>query len=927
MTIVMGPLRQWGAKVDGLPIKEVPMLPIRHLTCAVAFVLATASCPTTAVAQDAAGVTAPAEVPTGPLPRTVVPSLVELELKLDPGQPRFSGSTTIHADIARPTDVVWMHGRDLDVSRAEAVLPAGRRVPLEAKQVHVSGVLRLTAAEALPAGPATIEIDFEAPYGNLMGAYRVNPDGEDYVVTQMEPLGARSTFPGFDEPSFKQPWDVTLIVPEDDVALANGPETSSESLGDGWKKVAFRRTEALPSYLLAFVVGPWDVSVAPDIAPHGPRNTPIPLRGVAAKGQGERMRYSLEHTPAIVHALEDYFGTAYPFAKLDNVAAPDFGAGAMENAGLVIYRDTLMLLDEASPVGQRQGFWGVSAHELAHQWFGNLVTMAWWDDLWLNEAFATWMGNKVTGRLQPDFHTDRNILEGGLRAMRADSLASTRRIHQPINDFTEISSAFDGITYQKGGAVLSMFENYVGEERFRDGVRQYLRANERGNATSTDLIDAIAAQSNEPERVKDAFLDFIDQPGVPMVKVDVDCDEGDSPALVLQQQRYLPIGSSADAAQTWGIPMCVRYAADGDVQEQCGLVAGDRARFELEQAQSCPAWVMPNAHGAGYYRFALAPQWQEAVSAAFEQFDEREQRVYADSVTAAYGSGELTVSQMLAALPRFATADARQTATAGMGEVEWIEEHLLADESGRAALRAHVADVYRPRLQALGMVPRQGESDDDRLLRSGLIGYFADTLGDAAVRSVLKERGDAVLGLGTGGALDPDATSRDQRGTALSVAVQEGGQAAFDLAEEHLRASQDAVLRRELLSAMGSVTDPALAERARGFVLEPGLLRLNEIYYVVFSQAGESGNRPALRDWLETNYDALQAKLAPGGSAIASAYAAGMCSVGEAEALQQRFGERMSTIEGGPLDLKQTAEAIALCAAAKDARQGQPISY
>src|SRR5690606_37422178 len=194
-----------------------------------------------------------------------------------------------------------------------------------------------------------------------------------------------------------------------------------------------------------------------------------------------------------------------------------------------------------------------------------------------------------------------------------------------------------GITYQKGGAVLSMFENYVGEERFRDGVRQYLRANERGNATSTDLIDAIAAQSNEPERVKDAFLDFIDQPGVPMVKVDVDCDEGDSPALVLQQQRYLPIGSSADAAQTCGIPMCVRYAADGDVQEQCGLVAGDRARFELEQAQSCPAWVMPNAHGAGYYRFALAPQWQEAVSAAFDQLDEREQRVYADSVTAAYG--------------------------------------------------------------------------------------------------------------------------------------------------------------------------------------------------------------------------------------------------------------------------------------------------
>jgi alanyl aminopeptidase len=898
---------------------------IRHLACAIALAL---TAPATALAQDeAAAPAAQTAVPTGQLPRTVVPSLVELELRLDPAQPRFSGTTVIHADVAEPSDVIWMHGRDLDITRAEAVLPDGRRIALDAEQVHVSGVLKLAAADTVPAGKVDIEIAFEAPFGNLMGAYRVKPDGEDYVVTQMEPLGARSTFPGFDEPSFKQPWDVTLIVPADDTAIANGPEVDTEVLADGWKKVTFKRTEELPSYLLAFVVGPWDVPVGQDIAPHGERSRPIPLRGVAAKGQGARMRYSLENTPPIVHAMEDYFGIPYPFAKLDNVAAPDFGAGAMENAGLIIYRDTLMLLDEDSSVGQRQGFWGVSAHELAHQWFGNLVTMEWWDDLWLNEAFATWMGNKITGQLQPDFHTDRNILEGGLRAMGADSLASTRRIHQPIGDFTQIQSAFDGITYQKGGAVLSMFENYVGEANFREGVRDYLRAHARGNATSTDLIDAIAAHGDDPEGIKRAFLSFIDQPGVPMVKVDVDCADGQPPALVLQQQRYLPLGSAASAEQTWGIPMCVRYAADGTTHEQCGLVEGAQARFELEQAQSCPAWVMPNAHGAGYYRFALAPQWQQSLSDAFEQLDEREQRVYADSAAAAYGSGELSVSQMIAALPQFATADARQTATAGMGHVDWIAEYLLDDEAERAKLRAHFAGIYRPRLETLGMAPKEGESDDDRLLRSSLIGYFAGTLEDPAVRAEFVQRGNAVLGLGADGVLDPDAVPQDLRDTAVSVAVQEGGTAAFNLAEKHLRASQDAVIRRELLSAMGSVTDPALAERARAFVLEPGLLRLNEIYYVVFSQASEPENRPALREWLETNYDALQAKLAPGGSAIASAYAAGMCSTAEAADLQQRFGERMETIEGGPLDLKQTVEAIGLCAAAKAARAGQPIEY
>ncbi|MGH8073890.1 MAG: M1 family aminopeptidase, partial [Lysobacter sp.] len=740
-------------------------------------------------------------------------------------------------------------------------------------------------------------------------------------------IGARSTFPSFDEPSFKQPWDVTLIVPDADTAIANTLVEKTEDLDGPWKKLTYERTEALPTYLLAFVVGPWDVPVGPDIAANGDRSQPIPLRGVAAQGEGERMAYSLENTPAIVTALEDYFGIPYPFSKLDNVAAPDFGAGAMENAGLIIYRDTLMLIDGDSSVGQRQGFWGVSAHELAHQWFGNLVTMAWWDDLWLNEAFATWMGNKITGQLQPSFHTDRNILEGGLRAMGADSLASTRRIHQPIGDFTQIQSAFDGITYQKGGAVLSMFENFVGEENFRKGIHDYLVKHSRGNATSTDLITSVAAQSDDAEGVTASFLSFIDQPGVPMVKVDVDCADGKSPALTLSQNRYLPLGSTASAAQTWGIPMCVRYAADGKVHEQCGLVDGQQARFELEDAQSCPAWVMPNAHGDGYYRFALAPKWQQSLSDAFADLDEREQRVYADSVTAAYGAGDLTVSQMIAALPQFATADSRQTATAGMWTFDWINDYLIEDEAERTKLRAHFADIYRPRLQALGMVPKDGESDDDRLLRSQLIGYFAEGVEDPTVRADFAQRGNRVLGLGSDGELHADAVPQDVRDTAVSVAVQDGGKAAFDLAEKHLRASDDAVVRREMLGAMGSVTDPALAARARGFVLEPGLLRLNEIFSVIFGQAGEEELRPALREWLEANYDALQAKLDPGGSAIASAYAAGMCSTEEATALQARFGKRMETIEGGPLDLKQRVEGIGLCAAAKAAREDQPIEY
>jgi alanyl aminopeptidase len=859
------------------------------------------------------------DVPKGPLPRNVVPSLVQLEMKLDPKQANFTGTTRIQAKVAQATDTLWMHGRDLKITKAEAIV-GKKHIALTATDADVSGVLKMTAAQTIPAGEATIEIAYEAPFGELQGAYRVKPDGNDYVITQMEPLGARHTFPGFDEPSFKQPWDITLIVPENDAAIANTSEAKTEKLPGGWKKVTFHRTEALPSYLISFAVGPWDVPQGPDIAPNGSRTTPIKLRGVAAKGQGARMQYSLANTPEIVRALENYFDVPYPFEKLDNVAAPDFWAGAMENAGMIVYRDSLMFPDEKSSVSQRQSFWGVSAHELAHQWFGDLVTMRWWDDLWLNEAFATWMGNKIHGQLRPEAHTDRGILEGAIGAMGADSLSSTRRIHEPIHDFTQIQSAFDGITYQKGGAVLGMFEQYVGEEQFRTGIRNYIKAHARGNATSSDLIASVAAQSKDPASVDAAFKSFIDQPGVPFVSIDVQCGAG-KPTLVVTQQRYLPLGSTASAAQTWGIPLSVRYSDNGTIREEKGIVTGNTAQFELKQAQSCPAWVMPNAHGTGYYRFALAPKYQQALSGAFAQLDEREQRVYADSVTAAYGAGKLTPSEFIKTLPQFASASVRQTVTAGIGSLGWMDDNLLKTEAERTAFRKHAADIYRPRLQQLGMTPKDGEPDDDRLLRSTLIGVFANFFKDPAVRAEMNKQGRAVLGLGGDGALHADAVPKDMRGNALAVAVQEGGKEAFDAAEKHFRASQDPTIRSQLLGAMGDAQDPALAERARGLVFEQGLLRRNEIFPVVGGQAGEERTRPALRQWVDAHFSELEAKLAPAGAALVGLYSAGMCSNDDATALQARFEDRMKNIEGGPLELKQTVEGIRLCAAQKDARK------
>ncbi len=867
---------------------------------------------------------APSDVPTGRLPRDVEPRETALELKLDPRKQRFEGRTRIAVDVKKSGDTLWLHGRDLTIESASITADGGEQLPLKAEQADVSGVLKFTAPSAIPAGKATVEIVYSAPYGQLQGAYKVRPDGNDYVVTQMEPLGARNTFPGFDEPGFKTPWDVTLIVPQDQAAVANTRQIKEEQLDGGWKKLTFARTENLPSYLIAFAVGPWDVVEWKDIPPNAIRATPLKLRGIAAKGQGPRMAYALEHTAEIVQALEEYFGTPYPFDKLDLVAAPDFWAGAMENAGLIVYRDSLMFADENSPTELRQAYWGVHAHELAHQWFGNLVTMPWWDDLWLNEAFATWMGNRITGRLKPEFHTDRGLMEGALGAMGGDSLASTRRIHEPVHDFTDIQSAFDGITYQKGGAVLAMFERYVGETKFRDAVRAYLKKHARGNATSADLINAIAANSDDPEGVRAAFDSFIDQPGVPLVRAELDCTDASKPALRIAQSRFLPLGSQAAGGQHWGLPLCLRFEAGGEKHRQCALVGEPQARVPL-QTSRCPAWVMPNAEGAGYYRFALADKDRPALDAAFTKLDEREQRAYADSLGAAFQAGAISPGDYLTTVPRLAAAPVRQTVASTFGQLGWMIEHLAGDDAARAPLRGFAAKAYRPRLDALGLEPKPGETDDDRLLRGDLAEFIAGTAKEPALRDELARRGRAVLGLAADGRagdgkLHENAVSADLRGLVLVVAAQQGDAATFDAVLGHLRTTQDPTLRGQLVSALGSFTDPALARRARALALEQGLLRRNELFPLLMSQTGEESLRAGVREWLDANFKLLEARLAPAGAALVNLYAAGMCSAQDADHVQKRFEQRMRTIEGGPRRLAQTAENLRLCAALRDAQ-------
>ncbi|MBL8351152.1 MAG: M1 family metallopeptidase, partial [Burkholderiaceae bacterium] len=877
-------------------------------------------------------------VPTGRLPRNVMPRQVGLALRIDPALPRFSGEVQIEVDVAAATRTIWLHGRGLNLTRATITSPGASAQALAVTAADASGVLRLDAAQPVAAGPARIDLAWDAPFGELQGAYRLEAAGEDYVVTQMQPLGARDTFPGFDEPGFKQPWQLRLTIPEGLQGLANTRLVETRPAGPGWKTLVFAATEPLPSYLVAFAVGPWDIVDAAPLPPNAVRSRSLPLRGIAPRGQGARMRYMLGQTAAMVAALEDYFAIAYPYDKLDLLAAPDFGAGAMENAGLLVYRDWMLYADETSETWRRLAAVGTHAHELAHQWFGNLVTMPWWDDIWLNEGFANWMSQKIVDPLQPGRQGERWQLESSLRAMRQDSLASTRRIREPVDAANDIASAFDGVTYSKGAAVLAMFERWIGAERFRDGVRAYIRRHAMGHATSSDLVDALADASPTPAAVRAAFASFIDQPGVPLLTLAVDC-AGPAPALRIGQQRYLPVGSGASPAGVWQVPLCVRWGDGQGVHSHCGLVGGRAAVLPLPAA-SCPAWLMPNAEGAGYYRFALRAADAARLESNFDQLDAREQRVFADSVSAAFDAGALDLAGLLRASSRLAGAAARETATVPLDRLAWLLEHADLDTAQRQALREFVRRSYGPRIAALGTEPRAGDSDDDRLLRETLLAALAHLGRDPALRAALADQGRRVLGLGAAGAaapgdgrLRPAAVAPDRRGLALRIAMEEGDVQVFDALRAALAATQDAGLRSQLLLAMGGARAPELQARARALALEPDALRRNEIALLLGERQGGSapwlGGDPvaqqAAREWIDRHFDTLAARVAPFGAALAKILGNGLCSAEQADALQAANAGRMRMLEGGPRSLAQEVERVRLCAALRAFHRGSAV--
>jgi alanyl aminopeptidase len=494
----------------------------------------------------------------------------------------------------------------------------------------------------------------------------------------------------------------------------------------------------------------------------------------------------------------------------------------------------------------------VTAHEIAHQWFGDLVTVPWWNDIWLNEAFATWAQAKATVDLQPEFAGDLARLEGTLGAMRGDSLLSARRIRQPIKNFGDIQTAFDGITYQKGAAVLRMFEEWVGEDTYRAAMRDYLAKHAFGSGSADDLIATIASVSGKGDALAAAMHSFLDQPGIPLVHTELKCANGNA-SLALSQSRFLPYGVVDPHPPQWSLPVCVHFGAPNRSAKQCFLLDQPQRDFPVEGG--CATSYLPNADASGYYRFTMAAAELTALGRSIAALTPVEQLIYADAVSSAFIRGSSTPGEVLAAMPALANSPTQQVATALFDRFAWIRQYLATDTT-RPVLDAYGTELYSERAAALGLRRRAADTDATTQLRVRLFDFLAFKTHDAATRRALENQGLLALGL-DGGSTGTDLSriDPDLLGAALEVAVQDAGAPAFNAILAELAVNHETRQRYELLAALGATQDPALGDQARDFGTTPAVA-VGELSLLYRSNASQPENVDAVFAWLTTHYDA-----------------------------------------------------------------------
>lgn len=868
----------------------------KRMTLAAAMLLSTA-----ALGQSTGPTfVADASAPKGRLPDTAVPKAYRLDFTILPQEEGFSGHDEIDVVLKQPTRRLYLHGRDLNVSKVVARV-GGTVVPATFTQVDATGTARLDFAHAVPTGAATLVFDYTGKFGNdASGLYHVKVADRWYSWTQFESIDARAAFPSFDEPGFKQPFTISVTTAPGMTVVSNSPATGVEKAAGGMETHRFAPTKPLPTYLVAIDTGPF-VRQAGTIPATPERARGMPYGVVATQAQKDKMAYAVAETPPIVALLERYFGEAFPFPKLDQIGSPIM-PGAMENAGADTYGDGILFLAPNATTSDRKEFGMVVSHELAHQWFGDLVSPEWWSDIWLNESFANWMGYRIANEWKPGLGIGVGALAEGFAAMNTDALEVGRPIHQPITENSQIDSAFDSITYGKGGQVVAMIAAYLGDEKFKQGVRLHLRRHAYGNASSEQFFRSIADAAHDP-KVLAALTSFVDQQGVPVVDV-----RRQGETLTATQSRYAFIGSTPKPL-SWTIPFCVRV----DAARQCSLLDAKTSTLNVPTGRV----VMPNVGGTGYYRFDLAPADWQALIAQSATLEGGEAIATTDSLWASFRAGKAPPAWLIdEARAMAANTDPAASVDPG-ARIAGLRSRGLIGASALPAYKSLMNAIYTPRLKQLGFDPAAGayRAEDPRRqeLRHRLVGLVADEAQDAGTRATLKAAATRYLA-GDTAALDPGFLFN-----ALSVLAEDGGLPVARTLVKRALSSEDATLRSSALSAAASSGRSDVGNYL--LTLEDPRLRGFDRLSLIFGVVGTVETRELGTDWVLANYERLIAG-ANGvfiTTRLPSAFAS-QCGADRAAAIDAKVGPAIRRANVGLLAYQRTLETIRLCGSLRDAR-------
>jgi alanyl aminopeptidase len=836
------------------------------------------------------------------LPTDPRPIRYQVELTVDPKADRFGGVMDLELSAQKPVETLWLNATELKIEKP----PAGATV-LDGGKDFVGFQWKTPLA----AGKQKIHFEYSGPLAtkDSSGASKQKEGDDWYVFTDFEPIDARRVFPCFDEPGYKTPWQLTLKVPAAVRAFTNTAQIKETPQG-AWKTVQFGETKPLPSYLIAFAVGPIDIVEAGKSAKSG-----TPVRILVPRGQSERARWAAESTHQTLERLEEYFGIDYPYGKLDMVAVPLFG-GAMEHPGLVTFNSSLILQKPGEEtLDRKRAYAEVATHELAHQWFGDLVTTAWWDDIWLNEAFATWMTPKIIESWQPSWGAPEQRINTRSTAMGADSLVSARQIRQPINSNDDMRNAFDGITYQKGATVIATFERFIGAEKFQKGVQRYMKEHAHGNATAADFLRAVSTEAGRD--ITPSFSTFLDQPGVPIVSFDLVCDDqrksgpaggsgpGKAPHLHLSQTRYLPKGSAGGGEkQLWQIPVCVR-TPEG---RSCTLLSEREGNLDLK---SCPAWVALN--DGGYYRALPSPALVDKLEhVGLPQLTAPEKLALLSDLNALVRAGKLELSAILALAPKLAADKNRFVVQNIAGSVGWLREDELVSEKQRPAYAKFILDTFGERAKKLGWKPQAGDDEDTRILRTRLVPLVAHSGEDPALIADAQKLASAWL-------KDHRAIDADLVDPILGLAAEHGNRALYDQWMAAARAEKDRLERRRLLRALSQFRDPALVKESLAAVLTDSF-DIREATALMWGATRDPHTQKLAWQWLQANFDALVARLPRDSGAYLPFVATSLCDEGVLPQMKAFFAPRSSKFEGGPRMLEQASEELHLCAVYRTAQ-------